>query len=116
MNTVAQGAALDIIGGHGAGTAGGVIKGTYEGIKQHFNKEKVKNTIEGTADLLSRQAQHGRTTALDFLNRINKISGGNKSKLAVDYSGLSGLTVPATIPAIKTGKRKLSDLVGISEQ
>lgn len=116
LTPVASGLALDLATGTpGLATATGAGKGVFQGIKERLNKEKVKNTIEGTADLLSRQAQHGRTTAMDLLDRVGKIRGNN-SKLAVDYSGFSGITVPATIPTIKRGRQKLSDLIGISQQ
>lgn len=116
LTPVASGAALDLVTGTpGGATAIGAGKGAYEGIKQHFNKEKIKKTIEGTADLLSRQSQHGRDTALDFLSRIEKVRGRNNTKLPVDNSRLIGVTVPATIPTTKRIKSRLSDLVGISQ-
>lgn len=113
LTPIAQGAALDLVTGTpGGATAIGAGKGIVEGVKEYINREKVKNTIEGTADLLSRQSQHGRTTALNYLDSVGKIRSPNNRKLPVDYSGATRL-VPLTIPPVKKVYRKLN---GISEQ
>ena len=113
INNVARGAALDILGGHGVGTVGGVAKGTIEGIKEKLAKEQIQRNLSGTADLLSRQAQHGRDTALDFLDRVHNVRGRDNFKLPVDNSRRIGPATVAFIPTTKRAKNTLSDLVGI---
>jgi len=116
LTPVAQGAALDIATGTpGGATAIGVGKGVFEGIKEKLNKEKIARTINGTADLLSRQQSHGRDTAVNFLDRVSKIDSGNKTKLPIDYSGLVGRTTPLAIPAVKRIKSGINSLRGVSE-
>jgi hypothetical protein len=116
LTPVAQGAALDLATGTpGGATAIGAGKGAIEGIKDKLNKEKIARTINGTADLLSRQSQHGRDTAVNFLDRVSKIGSGNKTKLPVDYSGLVGRTTPLAIPAVKRIKSGINSLRGVSE-
>lgn len=109
---IAQGAMLDIATGTpGGATAIGAGKGLASKVYEHFNKDKVKKTLEGTADLLSRQSQHGRTDALDILERINGVTGRNKSKLPVNYNGIGAIATRATLPVGIATNKKLSSLV-----
>lgn len=115
LTPIAQGAALDLVTGTpGAATLTGAGKGAIQAIKDKLNAEKVKNTIEGTADLLSRQSQHGQDTALDFLDRISQVRSGNNIKLPIDNSKRIGPASTAVIPTTKRVKRKLSDLIGVN--
>lgn len=117
LTPVAQGAALDLVTGTpGGATVIGAGKGAVEGIKEKLNKERIQKTINGTADLLSRQSSHGRDNALNLLDRVGKITSSNNGKLPVDYSRFSGITTPAAIPTVRRGKQRLSDLAGISPQ
>lgn len=116
LTPVMQGAALDLVTGTpGAATATGAGKGAIAAIKDKLSAEKVKNTIEGTADLLSRQSQHGRGNALDILDRIDRNVGrGNNFKLPVNNSRRVAIATPVVIPATKRIKSKLSDLIGVN--
>lgn len=108
------GAAIDAsTGSLGAGTAVMAAKRTGLNLLSKLTDAKVARTVEGTADLLSRQSQYGRDTALDVLNRIRQVGSGNKFKLPVDNSGVTTLL---TIPSLKSSKRGLDRFRGISEQ
>jgi hypothetical protein len=117
LTPVASGAALDLVTGTpGGATAIGAGKGVVEGIRERVLRNKIKNTVEGSADLLSRQGRE-RDTALDFMRRINQVNSRNKFKLPIDNSGIiTGIATPAVIPAIKRIKRGIHTLAGISEQ
>jgi hypothetical protein len=67
----------------------------------------------GSAELLSRQSQHGRDAGMDVLNTVKKIYSGNKFSLPVDERNLLS---NATIPQVKEGKKSLDKFRGISNQ
>jgi hypothetical protein len=117
MTDVAHGAMADAIGGSGVGTGVGIAKGIASGLRKAISGERIKRTVEGGADLLSRQSQHGRSEAMDVLDRIERVTRRNDRKLPVDYSSIRALAtraaVPAAIPSTKRLKSSIDDVRGI---
>ena len=91
-------------GSFGVGTAVNLGKNTLSKLTSGFGDAKIKRTIEGTADLLSRKQSDGGSNALDVLNRIH---GKNSSRfrLPVEYNGLDAITQRSSLPVVIEGIR-----------
>ena len=125
ISPIAAGAAMDMVtGSPGLATATGAAKDIFSNYKAKKSAAKIKNIVEGSADILSRQAQHGRDTAFDALSTMHKIASTNNSKLPVNYprtiKTLASLTdrgkTTAVIPSEKRVKRGLDRFRGVSEE
>lgn len=88
----------------GAGTAINAGRNILSKLTDKFSEAKIKRTIEGTADLLSRKQSNGGSDALDVLNRIH---GKNSSRLRlpVEYNGLDAITQRSSLPVVIEGIR-----------
>ena len=116
---VAQGMMADVVTGTpGMATGIGAAKSVIGRLKDKINKERIENTVKGTADLLSRQAQHGRGQALDALKRVERVSGRNNSKLPINDGVITMATraaTPAGIPAVKRLKALTDESRGVEK-
>lgn len=91
-------------GSLGAATAVQTAKRAGSNFLSNLSDAKIKKTIEGTADLLSRKQSNGGINALDVLDRIH---GKNSSRLRlpVEYNGLDAITQRSSLPVVIEGVR-----------
>jgi hypothetical protein len=120
LGGVAHGMMFDVATGTwGLASAVGASKSTLNALRNSVNKNRIEETVKGTADLLSRQAKHGRDTAVDVLSKIDGSLSRNVNKAPVNYGDVRSIAkraaTPAAIQPVKRLKALVDDFRGVEK-